>query len=142
MGYGFSFQGKTFTPDGDVPVTETPSAMDEQNKETERQEIAWLRSAPDKVFLYVHLDASYHALSFAERQQRCPLATVTTWPGTVVSDNAVRLGSARVFPAFGGFGSRRRAISVRLFGVLYHGWYFESSGDYCRLTKAKRQGKR
>lgn len=33
----------------------------------------------------------------------------------------------------------RRAVTVRIGGTLYHGWYFLSSGDYCRLKKAKRQ---
>lgn len=32
-----------------------------------------------------------------------------------------------------------QAVTCRIFGVLYHGWYMESSGDYCRLKKAKKQ---
>lgn len=121
MSYAFEFQQGTFTPDGrNDSITDT----DAHNRETERKEIEWLKTSPDKVFLYVR-----------DAKDGAPWA-ITTWLGTVVGDRA-EVGARRYI----GFDrwTYRRAVSARIFGVLYHGWYMESSGNYCKLRRAKRQ---
>lgn len=45
----------------------SPSDVDARNRETERKEIAWLQSAPDRVFLYVGLSKWYYGLPYAQR---------------------------------------------------------------------------
>jgi hypothetical protein len=81
----------------------------------------------------------------------------TRWSGYSLSYRASsveKFAQAKVGTWLGGFqtpawigqshhigfgGSTRRPITCRIFGVLYHGWYYESSGSYCRLKRAKRQ---
>lgn len=105
--------------------------MSAHNQQSEQTEIEWLRTAPDAIFLYMRQPPD---------PQNDPRAWyVTTWPGTIVSDARATVGPARQFPCFGPFPSMRRSVVCRIFGVRYVGWYFESSGDYCRLKKAKRQ---
>lgn len=163
--YAFGHQGKAFTPTG-TPVALSQENIDALNRETERAEIARLQTGPDRVFLYVRMppNASHtgyygNSLSSCCRVAlsmhaiACPVCRLTasqmhlnhsadaqiqTWLGTPIATH-VRIGPRRAM----GFGyhSYRRPVSCRLYGVLYHGWYMESSGDYCRLTKAKRQPK-
>ena len=127
--YEFIHEGRAFTPAGDPPVPTDKDASDARNRETERREIEWLKTAPDRVFLYVSHPKGIDGFSTR-------VANVHTWLGTVVSSDTV-LGS-RAYVGFG-FNSWRRSVSCRIFGVRYVGWYFESSGQYCRLKKAKRQ---
>ena len=137
-GYAFIHQGQAFTPNGRLPA-ETDA--DTHNRETEARELARLKTAPERVFLYVSLPAEYHAQPAAKRFTSYigyDCAIIHTWPGTVVGTD-VRLGRAYTVPAFGGFRSTRRSMSCRIFGVRYVGTYYESAGDYCRLRKAKRQ---
>jgi len=174
--YVFEHEGKTYAPSGKVQLE---SSASEHNQELERQEIAWLKTAPEKVFLYVHMPpATWHieantyvghieGNTFASkdaaqtqlaqwleskrlprydsrgwkveykftRNQQLTGSEVRTWLGTSVATN-VHVGTK----ANSGFnGAYRRAISCKIFGVQYHGWYYESSGDYCRLKKAKKQ---
>ena len=109
------------------------------NKALEAQELVWLQTHPDKVMLYVQhpeLDmrgrvGNAHYCDVAYRYK------IITWMGTPVAVGAncwvgdrARVGWGRDY---------RRPVRATIFGVLYHGWYMESSGDYCRLKKAKRQ---
>jgi hypothetical protein len=126
MDYGFAHQGKVYTPNGTVGITDAVA----HNTALEGTELDWLKTGPQKLFLYVrHINSP---LGIGNPYQ------ITTWPGTVVCE------SASVGPRCNvGFGyhTYRRAISAVIFGTLYHGWYMESSGDYCRLTRAKVQPK-
>lgn len=144
--YAFVHNGKAYGPSGIITDIEgTPLSAEDApafNAELERQEIAHLKSAPDSLFLYVEKPSK-------DRSERCGNShwldpeynwTITTWPGTVVASGSnVYVGPKREFSCFGPFPSIRRPVTARIFGTLYHGWYFESSGDYCRLKKAKRQ---
>lgn len=116
------FEGGVFDPDGKLDIA--PSETETHNQQLERVQIEELKTGPDRLFLYVKA-TDYNT------------ASITTWPGTLVG--VADMGPKRKFPCFGPFPSVRRSISVRIFGTLYHGWYYESSGDYCRLKKAKRQ---
>ena len=118
MGYAIEHEGKQFTPEG--IVTEDGRTTEERNRETERKEIEWLRTGPERVFLYV-----------SENPWR-----ITTWLGTRVSTQE-SIGP-KVYVGFG-HNTYRRAVRCQIFGVLYHGWYMESSGSYCRLKRAKKQ---
>ena len=177
-GYIFAFEGHgQFDPDGRVEVKDAEA----HNKELERKEIEWLKSGPERVFLYVHMPAvtwhiktegyysghieqnTFTSKADAEKaivervadgrlrkvdsrgwliqykafwRQEHAGTRITTFLGTSVAEH-VGIGQ-RVQVGFG-FNSYRRSISCRIFGTLYHGWYMESSGDYCRLKKAKNQ---
>lgn len=131
MDYAFVHEGKAYGPSGIIKDVEgTPlEAQDagEYNKTLEAQEIAWLKSGPEKVMLYV-------------RHPEQEAWSITTWLGTVVSDGAV-FGQRQVtgFQGYYRGGSYRRSVTCRIFDVKYHGWFYESSGDYCRLKRAKVQ---
>jgi len=119
------------------------------NRWREEREIEWLRTAPDRVFLYVaKVDTTEETYQDALAKGWTPETTkrenwashrweIRTWLGTRVSDGRALIGSRRSI----GFGyhSYRRAVDCRIFGVRYVGWYMESSGDYCRLRKSKVQ---
>lgn len=128
--YAFNHQDKGFLPDGGtIPASETA----DHNKQVEQAEIARLKTAPDRVFLYVKRPSEQGPDYTPDRQTK-----ITTFLGTVVSDKDSVSFSVRRYIGFDRW-TYRRAITCRLFGVLYHGWYMESSGDYCRLKKAKHQ---
>lgn len=128
MNYAFEHEGKAYTPDGQASVADVQA----HNKALEMKEIDWLKTGPERLFLYVkHPEDS--PTKYWE---------VSTWLGTVVSDTgSVGVGARQTvgFQSYVKGRSYRRAISCRIFGVLYHGWYMESSGNYCRLKKAKKQ---
>lgn len=128
MEYAFEHEGKGFLPSGSTPIPASDVA--EHNKELEAAEIAWLKTGPDAAVLYVK-----HSKTFDGDTKGIPFS-ITTWLGTQVSESAF-FGPRRHI----GFGyhTYRRAVTCRIFGVLYHGWYMESSGNYCRLRKAKNQ---
>lgn len=138
--YAFVHNGKAYSPDGLITdVNGVPlEAKDAEayNKSLEEQELAWLRTHPEKLVLYIkrpvkqlegrtwnHIDPDYWW-------------QVTTWTGTVVCECA-HVGPRRRM----GFGhySYRRAVTAVIYGCVYHGWYMESSGDYVRLRKGKGQ---
>jgi hypothetical protein len=149
-------------------LVNSQESCDVRNREVERQEIQQLQTAPDHIFLYVRLTPQlrpFESRSWARGQNvptccrlaikrsalKCPICgtsceirlsqgdvQIITWMGTPVATH-VTVGQARKF--YGYARSTRRPISCRIFGVQYHGWYMESSGDYCRLKKAKRQPK-
>ncbi len=136
--YAITHDDKAFTPDGriNIPVSDVEAA----NRETERKELEWLKTAPDKVFLYVKTDAPRETMFTGDFRTVWHSAEVRTWLGTIpnsLTPNAL-VGPRRHFSAFG-HRSTRRAVSAFIFGVRYVGWYMESSGDYCRLRKAKKQ---
>lgn len=137
MNYGFNHQGRSFFPDGATPVAETQAQTDARNRETEAHEIEWLKTHPEKVFLYIQLLARQRD-NVSSISGAAGFARVHTWLGTTLDPNAY-VGPSREFPCFGPFPSRRRSVECVIFGARYVGWYFESSGDYCRLRKAKRQ---
>jgi hypothetical protein len=94
----------------------------------------WKRNPPQKYFVYVSLTMHQGTLGTIHTY---PHAIVTTWTGE-------HLGNATVGLPYNGGGfcaSKRRAIWVKgNNGVNYHGTYFESSGDYARITADKHQG--
>ena len=156
MNYAIEHQGKVFTPDGKVVNTsELACSVEAFNKQKEHQEIEWLRTGPDKVFLYVTLpkDLTHRPTCGSDSAHAQPqFATASgdvkaglkigTFLGTPVATNIV-IGP-KVIAGFQGHfrgGTYRRAVSCKIFGVQYHGWYMESSGDYCILKRAKVQGK-
>lgn len=96
------------------------------NLATEAAEIEWLKTHPDKVFLYVGTIQS----PFGREAW-----TIHTWMGTILDPDAW-IGPRRNV----GFGyhTYRRAVRCHIFGVQYCGWYMESSGDYCRLKRSKK----
>jgi hypothetical protein len=121
--YAFNFQDKTFTPDGkiDIPLATTA----DHNRAVELAEIEAIKQGPERLFLYIGKK------ELNGRQTYC----VQTWLGTWLG--WTWLGPKRYI----GFDrwTYRRAVTVRIFGTLYRGWYMDSSGDYCRLKRAKKQ---
>lgn len=128
MDYIFEHEGKQYSPDGIVSVPDMTLA----NKQTELDEIERLKMHPERLFLYVSHARDILRSAPAECQ-------ITTWLGTVL-DARAHMGPSREFPCFGPFSSRRRAVRCVLFGVAYHGWYMESSGNYVRLKRSKHNG--
>lgn len=114
--------------------------VDACNKETEAKEIAWLKTGPDKVFLYVKMPPNTHpnlAVRHFNPDENCT-PRITTWVGTSIASQ-VEIGPRKLIGFQGHSGSYRRSVSCYIFGRRYTGWYFESSGDYCRLKLAKKQ---
>jgi len=139
MNYAIEFQGKPYGPDG---VCALGVAVQTYNQELERKQLADLRTHPDKVFLYVKAPTKQYVAGTIPHP---PVGdeyqwSITTWLGTVVSTQCY-IGPVKRFPCFGHFPSKRRAVTCHIFGRVYHGWYYESSGDYCRLKLAKNQPK-
>jgi bacteriorhodopsin len=134
--YGFTHEGKVFTPNGMTGIN--PEENDARNAEAQSAEIAWLKTGPDKVFLYVWLPKEYHTRTYNDRYNSCPLAIVQTWLGTAVTE-AFRIGRSVPVGGIAGRYAHKRSVDCRIFGTRYVGWYYESSGNYCRLKKAKVQ---
>lgn len=105
----------SFTPNGRITVADT----DAHNRALEAKEIEWLKTHPDKLFLYV--------------SKKGDSWTITTWLGTVVSTQAEF--SPRAYVGFGRY-TYRRSVRCMIFGQRYTGWYMESSGNYCRLKRS------
>ena len=143
MPYAINHNGKAYGPFGEIKDVEgtplKPKDTDAYNKALEAKELDYLRTGPDKCFLYIQQpdkECTQHTASGNENKGNMYFG-VCTWLGT-------RLGNAwvgnRAYSGFQGhFRAYRRSVTVRIFGTLYHGWWFESSGDYVRLKKAKRQ---
>lgn len=141
-GYVFVHEDKAYSPDGLTDV-KTNEAI-EHNKRVDAEMIEWLKTGPDRVLLYVYIGEKRDPNRLGSRLTNGGMSRangddiqVRTWLGTRVSTHEY-IGP-RVNVGFDRW-TYRRSVSCRLFGVLYHGWYMESSGDYCRLKKAKRQG--
>jgi hypothetical protein len=91
----------------------------------------WNTNPPTKYFAYVSIKHPEDA--------KLPLyisATLTTWTGE-------HLGSAILGKPYTSYGvaiSQRRSIHVKgTNGKTYHGTYYQSSGDYARITMHKGQ---
>ena len=140
MTYAIEHNGIAYGPDGKIKDTEGTALRAEDvaayNKALEEQEIAWLKTAPEKVFLYVRMPKDTFKGPGNVPQLSFKGPEITTFLGTCVSATCW-VGPRRDI----GFGwhSYRRAVSAKIFGTLYHGWYMESSGEYCRLKRAKKQ---
>ena len=85
------------------------------------------RDKPARYFAYVKLDRE----SLPKAVQSC---TITTWTGDVLGRGSV---GPRTYDNFGGY--RRHLSFYGTNGVYYHGWHYESSGDYCRFRAHKYQ---
>ena len=91
--------------------------VDAKNQETSRQEVAeWIAKPPERYFAYVDV-------------KRMKL---TTWVGDI-------LGSIQLGRSYrSSFGDWRRSITVQgTNGHTYHGTFYESAGDYCRIKRKK-----
>lgn len=120
--YAIEHQGKAFTPDGRADIAN----VETNNQRVEREQLAELQAHPERAFLYVK-----HSGEFPYWKHT---GSITLWTG-VVLDPKAWIGDLRR----DNFGGKRAAIDCTIFGVRYTGWYFYSTGDYCRLKKAKRQ---
>src|SRR5271163_2806357 len=103
--YAFEFQGKTFTPDGKADIPDTQA----HNKEVEANELAWLQTHPDNLFLYVkHPTKQFNGPGMCGPIESDYWWKITTWLGTVVCQCA-HVGQRHNI----GFGyhSYRRALS-------------------------------
>lgn len=133
MEYAFQFnEHGTFTPSGKQDIADAEA----YNKQLEQIEIAQLMTHPDRLFLYVKMpDRTQYEID----NRITPLsgAQITTWLGTVVSEKC-SVGTYYSCPGFYGQCSKRRPVNCTIFGVKYYGTYFESSGNYCRLRRAKQ----
>lgn len=109
-------------------ITERPAkTVAERNEETAQNELRRIETEhPDRIFCYM-------------KHPKMPgdPYSVTLWTGHYLGLAWVGKSSRSGFG-----GAYRRPVTTRIFGVLYHGWYFESSGDYVRLRKAKNQNGR
>lgn len=147
--YAITHNGLAIGPDGPIAdidgVKLEAKDADEYNRAVEAQELQRIKSGPDRLFLYVAHPKSDKTIFDREGNWR-----VTTWLGTHVGIAHV---TQRYRMGFG-WGSYRRAITARIEVLMdgeagergltkwvdYHGWYYESSGNYCRLKRGK--GKR
>ena len=130
--YAFTHESSVFTPDGRVDIR--PEQVDAYNREQEARDLAALQDHPDKAFLYVKLAPQRQDMARVTYTNQMTLSgSIQTWAGTVI-DARTWFGPRRYI---GYNGAYRRAVTCTLFGVAYHGWFMESSGDYCRLTRSK-----
>ena len=102
------------------------AAVDSRNSITSAHEVyEWMSNPPATYFAYVKV---------THDRQGYGAGVLTTWTGDVLG--AVHLG--RRFHTGGFARSTRRSVTViGTNGVKYHGTYFESSGDYCRIKRSK-----
>jgi hypothetical protein len=102
--------------------------VDSQNSITSAHEVyEWLQHPPTRYFAYVKVTRNAQGYSTGS-------GVLTTWTGDILG--TVQLGRRY---STGGFArSTRRSITVvGTNGVKYHGTYYESSGDYCRIKRNK-----
>ena len=133
--YAFTHESNVFTPDGRIDLR--PDQADAYNREQEAHELAALREHPDKAFLYVKLAPQRQDMARVTYTNQMTLSgSIQTWTGTVLDPRA--WFGPRRYIGFG-YHTYRRAVTCTLFGVAYYGWFYESSGDYCRLKRAKRK---
>lgn len=133
MEYLFTHEGQAYAPSGRVELSSgTP---DERNRATEKLELAWLQTAPERVFLYVFDAVGKAATDTSIWYGRWRIGT---WLGTLLDEHAY-FGRSVPVGGIAGRYARKRSVECRIFGVRYVGWYYETAGDYCRLRKAKVQ---
>lgn len=145
MPYAINHNGKAYGPTG--PITDingtplSPEDIDAYNRQLEAQELEHIKSSPEKLVLYIQhpdKDCTQHTASAQENKGNMYYG-VGTWLGTRVGNAWVGDRSISGFQGYYRGGTYRRPVTTRVFGTLYHGWWYESSGDYVRLKKAKRQ---
>lgn len=131
-------------------IATTDVSTDVRNRITEARQIEWLKTAPDRVFLYVsQVDTTEQTYQSALAKGWTSETTdrknwqshrweIKTWMGTSVATH-VYIGRKVNVGGIAGRHAFKRSVDCRIFGVRYVGWYYESAGDYCRLRKAKRQ---
>lgn len=129
MAYLIEHNGKVYSPDGVVTLPDGMT-VDDINKQNEKRELEWLAAHPERVFLYME---SFKDSGIGTRWG------VTTQHGSTLLDSNAIVGPPYKCRAFGSFPSVRRSVRCTIFGRWYYGTYYESSGDYCRLKRAKRQ---
>lgn len=141
--YAFAHQGKGFLPDGSEPIA--AADVDTYNKQVEAQEIEHLKTGPERIFSYIghkpmteENGADPHKTYGFGEDHYC----IQTWLGTFLGWAWVGAKSVSGFQGHFRGGTYRRPVTARIFGTLYHGWYYQSSGDYVRLKKAKKQDMR
>ena len=90
MNYAFEFQGKGFLPDGSKPIASTNVST--HNAAIEQAEIEWLKTAPDKVMLYVTIASKRDPSRLGSRLTDGAMGRangddvyINTWLGTRVS---------------------------------------------------------
>lgn len=130
MNYAFKHDDKGFLPDGSTPIP--AEQVEDHNQRMERIQLEALKTGPPRLFLYVKHDKGL------EKRQDWNPCQITTWPGTRVDKHAW-MGPRR-YVGFG-YHTYRRALKCQIEGFNYHGWYMESSGNYCRLTRSKGSNK-
>lgn len=144
MDYGFTHQGKVYTPNG---TGISPAESEARNKEIEAKELATWQTRPDGVLAYYRFPAEQLPLFGRPRVYRAtfhPLlhsyvenglanvATVSTWLGTTIGT----ITSARVYRH--NFGSRMVAMTVKgTNGATYHGRASWDNGTCIRLRLSK-----
>lgn len=130
--YAFAHNSMAYGPDGPIKDVEgTPleaKDSDEYNRQVEAQELEHIKTGPDRLMIYI-----------VKPKDDCIYWSARTWLETFLGN--CWLGPRQIMGFQSRYigGSYRRAVTVRIFGTLYHGWYFESSGSYARLKKAKKQ---
>lgn len=105
-----------------------------QNKRIELEEIAHLHTAPNKVFAYVR-EAERTTYQIQNRIWPHQGHAIITWLGTPIAEN-VSIHDRTTGGMFG-YNSYKYHVTCTIFGVKYNGWYYASSGNYCRLYKLK-----
>jgi hypothetical protein len=143
MDYGFTHQGKTFTPNGTQGIT--PAENDDRNKTIERAELARWQTAPDTFVAYYTFPQGTDARvnRFAELKQRnyelwcagetrAGDASCTTWLGTKIGT----IVSARVYRH--NLGGRFVCLQVR--GTNGASYYGRASWDNGTVVRLRRKG--
>jgi len=134
--HAITHYGKAIGTDGLITDVEgTPLKADDAdayNKAVEAQQIEWLKTAPDKVTLYVKHEGWQ---GVKPNKLWSHSGYITTWPGTILCH--AWIGSEVSGGLYGN--AKKASVDCLIFGVRYVGWYYCSSGDYCILRKAKRQ---
>jgi len=88
----------------------------------------------ERYFAYVH-ETEYviSPLNAPKVTRRYP-THITTWTGEILG-----VITGRGHPYRSNMGDERINITVKMInGRVYHGTFFKSSGDYCRLKLSKR----
>lgn len=108
-----------------------------KNQETSRKEVAaWMADKPQQYFAYVKERENTERIGCGTTPNQYMRGELVTWMGD-------KLGYIYGgIPYRDNFGSYRVSIDVvGTNGILYHGTYYKSSGDYARIRAYKNQAK-